>query len=123
MEQRAEVYRGVVRAAEEARNKARQKVKTDGSMSIVSSSSSSSRQDAGGRQLAEEGEGGGGNDESLAELTLNALRKLIDDEGLPVKKNVGGVSCRTKAEIVAEVRRARTDAIRVSGGELASAGA
>lgn len=29
MEQRAEVYRGVVRAAEEARNKARQKVEQD----------------------------------------------------------------------------------------------
>ena len=45
--------------------------------------------------------------DSLSELNLNELRRIIDDEALPVKKNVGGVTRRTKEQIVADVRSAR----------------
>ena len=43
----------------------------------------------------------------MSELNLKELRQIIDDEALPVKKNVGGVGRRTKENIIAEVRSAR----------------
>ena len=45
--------------------------------------------------------------DSLSELNLKELRQIIDDEALPVKKNVGGVGRRTKENIIAEVMSAR----------------
>ena len=45
--------------------------------------------------------------DSLSELNLKELRQIIDDEALPVRKNVGGVGRRTKENIIAEVRSAR----------------
>eukprot|EP00619_Florenciella_sp_RCC1007_P005428 CAMPEP_0205909342 /NCGR_PEP_ID=MMETSP1325-20131115/3806_1 /ASSEMBLY_ACC=CAM_ASM_000708 /TAXON_ID=236786 /ORGANISM="Florenciella sp., Strain RCC1007" /LENGTH=122 /DNA_ID=CAMNT_0053275627 /DNA_START=454 /DNA_END=822 /DNA_ORIENTATION=+ len=51
----------------------------------------------------------------LEALKLKDLRKLIDQHALPVKKNVGGRSRRTKAEMVAEmaVHLAAMDWVRV----------
>lgn len=56
----------------------------------------------------------------LAALTVPQLRQIIDSEGLPVKKNVGGRDKRTKLDIIADIERARGSSV---GHQRATAGA
>ena len=44
---------------------------------------------------------------SLASLSLNELKRIIDSESLPVSKGTGGTARRTKVDIAADIERCR----------------